>query len=84
MINTEDQFADAFADAVVERTRESLVGVRRLGVAFSGGVDSSVLVALAVRALGVDRVVPILGVSPSLSAEERLAAHKVARTIGVR
>jgi uncharacterized protein len=83
MINTEDQFADAFADAVVERTRESLVGVRRLGVAFSGGVDSSVLVALAVRALGVDRVVPILGVSPSLSAEERLAAHQVARTIGV-
>jgi pyridinium-3,5-biscarboxylic acid mononucleotide sulfurtransferase len=83
MINTEDQFADAFADAVVERTRESLVGVRRLGVAFSGGVDSSVLVALAVRALGVDRVVPILGVSPSLSAEERLAAHQVARAIGI-
>ena len=83
MINTEDPFADAFADAVVERTRESLVGVRRLGVAFSGGVDSSVLVALAVRALGADRVVPILGVSPSLSAEERLDAHQVARAIGV-
>jgi pyridinium-3,5-biscarboxylic acid mononucleotide sulfurtransferase len=83
MINTEDPFADAFADAVVERTRKLLVGVRRLGVAFSGGVDSSVLVALAVRALGVDRVVPILGVSPSLSAEERLAAHQVARTIGI-
>jgi uncharacterized protein len=83
MINTKDQFADAFADAVVERTRESLVGVRRLGVAFSGGVDSSVLVALAVRALGADRVVPILGVSPSLSAEERLDAHQVARGIGV-
>ena len=83
MINTEDQFADTFADAVVERARESLGGVRRLGVAFSGGVDSSVLVALAVRVLGVDRVVPILGVSPSLPAEERLAAHQVARTIGV-
>jgi uncharacterized protein len=83
MINTEDQFADTFADAVVERARESLGGVRRLGVAFSGGVDSSVLVALAVRVLGVDRVVPILGVSPSLPDEERLAAHQVARTIGV-
>ena len=79
MINTEDQFADA----VVERTRESLAGVRRLGVAFSGGVDSSVLVALAVRALGVDRVVPILGVSPSLSAEERLAAHQVPARSGL-
>ena len=71
MINTEDQFADAFADAVVERTRKSLVGVHRLGVAFSGGVDSSVLLALAARALGADRVVAVLGVSPSLAAEER-------------
>ena len=78
MIITEHQFTDAFADAVVERARASLAGVRRLGVAFSGGVDSSVLVALAVRALGVDQVVPILGVSPSLSADERLAAHHVA------
>src|ERR687889_342785 len=83
MIITENQFTDTFADAVVERARESLAGVRRLGVAFSGGVDSSVLVALAVRALGVDRVVPILGVSPSLSAEERLDAHQVAQAIGV-
>ncbi|HEX3204715.1 MAG TPA: asparagine synthase-related protein, partial [Propionibacteriaceae bacterium] len=41
----------------VERADEavaaSLDGVRRLGVAFSGGVDSSLLLALAVRALGV-------------------------------
>jgi pyridinium-3,5-biscarboxylic acid mononucleotide sulfurtransferase len=83
MIITENQFTDTFADEVVERARESLAGVGRLGVAFSGGVDSSVLVALAVRALGVDRVVPILGVSPSLSAEERLDAHQVAQAIGV-
>src|ERR687889_1602009 len=83
MIITENQFTDTFADAVVERARESLAGVRRLGVAFSGGVDSSVLVALAVRALGPDRVVAILGVSPSLAADERSAAHAVARHIGV-
>src|SRR5690242_9404174 len=53
------------------------------GVASSGGVDSSVLLALAVRALGPDRVVAILGVSPSLAADERSAAHAVARHIGV-
>ena len=53
-----------------------LAGVNRLGVAFSGGVDSSVLLALAVRALGADRVVAILGVSPSLAADERVAAHR--------
>jgi uncharacterized protein len=57
--------------------------VGRLGVAFSGGVDSSVLLALAVRALAPDRVVAILGVSPSLAADERSAAHAVARHIGV-
>ncbi|GIF00875.1 ATP-dependent sacrificial sulfur transferase LarE [Paractinoplanes rishiriensis] len=57
--------------------------IGRLGVAFSGGVDSSVLLALAARALGVDRVIAILGVSASLAAEERAAAHRVARHIGV-
>jgi uncharacterized protein len=60
-----------------------LAGIGRLGVAFSGGVDSSVLLALAARALGADRVVAILGVSPSLAAGERAAAHEVARHIGV-
>jgi uncharacterized protein len=61
----------------------ALAGVRRLGVAFSGGVDSSVLLALASRALGADRVVALLGVSPSLAAAERAAAHQVAGEIGV-
>jgi pyridinium-3,5-biscarboxylic acid mononucleotide sulfurtransferase len=61
----------------------ALPGVQRLGVAFSGGVDSSVLLALAVRALGASRVVALLGVSPSLAGEERAAAHSVAAEIGV-
>jgi pyridinium-3,5-biscarboxylic acid mononucleotide sulfurtransferase len=62
----------------------SLAGVRRLGVAFSGGVDSSLLLALATRIRGVERVVALLGVSPSLAAEERKAAHEVARQVGVQ
>src|SRR4051794_32429918 len=70
-------------DDIVVRTRTLLAGVQRLGVAFSGGVDSSVLTALAARALGADRVVAILGVSPSLAATERDEAHAVARHIGV-
>jgi uncharacterized protein len=65
------------------RVTNQLRGINRLGVAFSGGVDSSVLLALAARTLGPDRVVAILGVSPSLAAEERAGAHAVARHIGV-
>jgi uncharacterized protein len=46
-------------------------------------VDSSTLLALTARALGTDRVVALLGVSPSLAASERVAAHDVAAFIGV-
>ena len=56
---------------------------RRVGIAYSGGVDSATLLALAVRALGAGNVVAVLGVSPSLAAAEREAAHEVARFIGV-
>src|SRR5664279_6355344 len=73
----------AAADALTQ-VSGLLAGVSRLGVAFSGGVDSSVLLALAVRALGADRGVAILGVSPSLAADERTAAHRVADMIGAR
>ena len=67
-----------------DRVAALLDGCAPLGVAFSGGVDSSVLVALAVRALGAGQVVAVLGISPSLAADERLAAHDVAAFIGVR
>jgi uncharacterized protein len=75
--------AAAFAEHATVRVADVLAGVARLGVAFSGGVDSSVLLALAARSLGRERVVAILGVSPSLAADERSAAHAVARCIGV-
>ena len=59
-------------DAVAALT-DRLAGVGRLGVAFSGGVDSALLLALAARALTAGRVVALLGVSPSLAADERVA-----------
>jgi uncharacterized protein len=61
-----------------------LAGTAPLGVAFSGGVDSSTLLALAARALGGEHVLAILGASPSLAAAERAAAHRVAAFVGVR
>ncbi|MFI6072022.1 ATP-dependent sacrificial sulfur transferase LarE [Actinoplanes sp. NPDC051343] len=73
----------SFAEDVQARFAAQVSGMKRLGVAFSGGVDSSVLLALAARVLGPSRAVAILGVSPSLAADERAAAHRVAATIGV-
>ena len=53
-------------------------------VAFSGGVDSGMLLAAAVRALGTDRVVAATAVSPSLPAAERTTAAAFAASLGVR
>jgi uncharacterized protein len=83
MTVTADEGAAAFADGVTARIGVMLSGIARLGVAFSGGVDSSVLLALAARSMGHERVLAILGVSPSLAADERAAAHAVAGCIGV-
>lgn len=73
----------ADVDRVVADLAGRLGGVSRLGVAYSGGVDSALLAALAVRALGAGQVVAVLGVSPSLAEDERRQAHEVARVIGV-
>jgi uncharacterized protein len=80
-----EQLPDADRAAVARLTDavRAAVPSGRLGVAFSGGVDSSALAALAVHALGVSRVVAVLGVSPSLAHDERTAAHDVAAHIGV-
>jgi uncharacterized protein len=66
----------------VDELLRGLTGTAKLGVAFSGGVDSSVVLALAVEALGPGRVLAVLGVSPSLAADERAAAHGIAAHIG--
>lgn len=71
------------AEAVAMVAR-ALAGHRPLGVAYSGGVDSATLLALAVHTLGADDVVAVLGISPSLATDERTAAHETARVIGAR
>lgn len=70
--------------ARAEAAMRELARHERVGIAYSGGVDSATLAALALRALGADRAVALLGVSPSLARRERRTAHEVAKTIGVR
>jgi pyridinium-3,5-biscarboxylic acid mononucleotide sulfurtransferase len=84
MTSVVDQPLTGELSAAAQAVASRLTGAAPLGVAFSGGVDSSVLLALAVRTLGAGQVVAILGVSPSLGSDERLAAHRVAEVIGAR
>jgi uncharacterized protein len=71
------------SDELVERLERRIAGLGRVVVAFSGGVDSSLVAALAARALG-DRATAVTAVSPALAHGELDAAHDVARRIGIR
>ena len=55
-----------------------------LAVGFSGGVDSAVVVAAAVAALGTVNVVAVTSDSETLPAREMKAARQLARKIGCR
>ena len=52
-------------------------------VAFSGGVDSSLVAALAARALG-ERALAVTAVSPALATGELDGAREVAGAVGIR
>ncbi len=52
-------------------------------IAFSGGVDSTFLLKVAVDTLGKDKVLACIGVSPSLSAHQHTQAADLARQFGV-
>jgi uncharacterized protein len=70
----------------MSRVEELEDRIRRLGsaiVAFSGGVDSSLVACLAARALG-DRALAVTAVSPALATGELDGARRVARAIGIR
>jgi pyridinium-3,5-biscarboxylic acid mononucleotide sulfurtransferase len=60
-----------------------MAGYGRTLVAFSGGVDSSVVLAGAVRALGTGQVAAVTAVSPSLPAAELDAARDFCAGLGV-
>jgi uncharacterized protein len=64
--------------------KDELQPYTRIGVAFSGGVDSATLLGAAAQILGKDNVIAFLGVSESLARREKEIALSVARDLGVQ
>jgi uncharacterized protein len=70
-------------DELADRLERRIESLGSVVVAFSGGVDSSVVAALAARALG-DRAIAVTAVSAALATGELDGARGVAEAIGIR
>ena len=69
--------------AKLARLEARLAALPRAIVAYSGGVDSAFLLAVAVRALG-ERVTAVTARSPSMPADDLAAARALAARLGAR
>ncbi|MEE9173018.1 MAG: asparagine synthase-related protein, partial [candidate division NC10 bacterium] len=70
-------------DVKIAKLQGLLREMGRVVVCFSGGVDSSFLLAESVRTLG-EGAAALTAVSPSLAPDEKIAAQRLAEQLGAR
>lgn len=68
----------------IDTLRKVLRGLKRVVVAYSGGLDSTFLLKAAIDALGRDNVLAVTARSEMYPAREYIEAKKIARSLGAR
>ncbi len=71
-------------EAKIEALSTHLKELENVAVAFSGGSDSSLLLAMSLRALGAERVLAITADSPTLPRQELEEARTLAAELGAQ
>jgi uncharacterized protein len=70
--------------ASIRTLKSFFSGIKKCAVAFSGGVDSSLVLKAAAGALGPKNVIAVTGVSETYPPEDLKSASEIAKKTGVR